>query len=135
MIKLEISPYDGQSARVFPLTQGRVSVGGNPDSDLVLDSGIISGEHAEILTAEDGTVTVVDLGSTNGTFINDEGINRGTLKSGDKVRFGNIEAVLRETQYPRKSQQAEASVFESSAISRAKLAMGEPEKWSGEWHQ
>ncbi len=123
MIKLEISSFDGQPARVFPLTQGRISVGGNPDCDLVIESGIVSGEHAEILVAEDETVTVVDLGSTNGTYINDEGINRGNLKAGDKIRFGNIEAVLRETQYPRKSQQAEASVFESSAISRAKLAM------------
>jgi len=128
MIKLEISPYDGQPARVFPLTQGRICVGGNPDCDLVIDSGIVSGEHAEILVAEDETVTVVDLGSTNGTYINGEGINRGTLKAGDKVRFGNVDAVLRETQYPRKSQQAEASVFESSAISRAKLAMENQKK-------
>ena len=70
MIKLEISPFDGQPARVFPLTQGRIVVGGNPDCDLVLDSGIISGEHAEIRVAEDETVVVVDMGSTNGTFIN-----------------------------------------------------------------
>ena len=38
-----------------------------------------------------GTLEVIDLDSTNGTYVNDERVDRATLESGDRLRLGRIE--------------------------------------------
>ena len=48
----------------------------------------MSRRHAEVRPSGDGFV-VVDLGSTNGTKVNDVRVSEHQLKEGDEVRFGN----------------------------------------------
>lgn len=123
MIKLELSAYENEAARVFSITQAQTSIGRNIENDIVIGSSIMSGTHAEIMRADNGSLTIVDLGSINGTFVNDKQISKSAVKPGDELRFGNIVAVLSETRYPRKADQTEGSVRESSAIVRARQAM------------
>ena len=45
-------------------------VGGQPASDLQIQDGFTSSNHAQFAMDPNGNCTLVDLGSTNGTFIN-----------------------------------------------------------------
>jgi phosphoserine phosphatase RsbU/P len=74
---------------------GRVST-----ADIVLDHPTVSRRHALIRVAEN-TCTVVDLGSSNGTFINNRRIARPTqLDDGSIVQFGTVRLVYRSTDVP-----------------------------------
>jgi phosphoserine phosphatase RsbU/P len=62
-------------------------VGRGPFNHVVLDDTTISRQHAKI-APEGGGHVVYDLGSSNGTFVNDHGVKRQPLRPGDVVRFG-----------------------------------------------
>lgn len=64
-------------------------------SDIVLADDSISRAHAMIFFGEDG-LGVIDLASTNGTFINSEAIGSGVLRAGDLIKVGQslIEAKI-----------------------------------------
>ena len=67
-------------------------------ADIVLDHPTVSRRHALIQIAEH-TCTVRDLGSTNGTFINNRRITRPTrLDDGSIVQFGTVRLVYRSTE-------------------------------------
>jgi pSer/pThr/pTyr-binding forkhead associated (FHA) protein len=77
---------NGPSGKSVELT-GSTVAGRNPDCDIVLVEGHPSRRHAQI-TLRDNTVWIEDLGSANGTFVNDRQINAAVqLRSGDRVRF------------------------------------------------
>ncbi|HEV8247899.1 MAG TPA: DUF4388 domain-containing protein [Polyangiaceae bacterium] len=72
----------------FPLTEGHeVVVGRSSDLDMVLVEELVSRRHASILLTA-GVITIEDLGSTNGTFVNGERVQKATLKDGDRVLIG-----------------------------------------------
>ncbi len=65
----------------------RVVAGRNPDCDVVLTEGHPSRRHAQI-TVKDGVAWLEDLGSANGTFVNDQQVAAPVaLRSGDRIRF------------------------------------------------
>lgn len=73
---------------------GTLTAGRNPECDLVLTVGHPSRRHAEV-SLENDRVWVKDLGSANGTFVNDQQISqRYALNAGDRVRFDAEEFVL-----------------------------------------
>jgi len=58
----------------FPLRPNReITIGRSSDLDMVLVEDMVSRKHAKI-TTDDRTVSIQDLGSTNGTFVNGEKI-------------------------------------------------------------
>jgi len=84
---------DGDSF-TFRLPAGTVkTVGRAPRADFVVDAPLVSRLHCR-LTASDGGVDVVDLGSTNGTYINDQRVQKGSLKTGDHLRIGRVEFTI-----------------------------------------
>jgi pSer/pThr/pTyr-binding forkhead associated (FHA) protein len=82
------------NAFTFRLTPGAIkTVGRAPRADFVVDAALVSRLHCR-LTAGDSTVEVVDLSSTNGTFVNDKRIKNATLSSGDRLRVGRVELTI-----------------------------------------
>ena len=80
---------DGVVIKEVPLVQERISVGRRPYNDIVIDHLAVSGEHAVVLLAPDGSAEVEDLGSTNGTTVNGQPVQRQALRSGDTVEMGH----------------------------------------------
>lgn len=72
----------------FPLENDReIFIGRSSDLEMVLVEEMVSRKHARITMAA-GEITIEDLGSTNGTFVNGEKISRARLKEGDRVLIG-----------------------------------------------
>jgi pSer/pThr/pTyr-binding forkhead associated (FHA) protein len=72
----------------FPLKSGKqVVIGRSSELDMVLVEDMVSRKHAKIMVGE-GKITIEDLGSTNGTFVNGEKIKQARLKEGDRILIG-----------------------------------------------
>lgn len=69
------------------LTKDRTTLGRRPYNDIVIDNLAISGEHAVFLLAG-GQVTVEDLNSTNGTYLNGRAVKKQILSDGDSIEVG-----------------------------------------------
>jgi len=85
---LEILDGD-RTGEIVPLGSEPLRIGRRPGSGLVIADEKVSGEHAE-LVAEGGGFVLRDLGSRNGTFLDDKRIEEVALSPGDTVRFGRI---------------------------------------------
>jgi hypothetical protein len=73
--------------KVFTLTKDRVSLGRLPESDVLLSDPGASRRHAEI-RRQDGEWIIADLGSTNGTMVNEHAIGERPLHDGDRITIG-----------------------------------------------
>jgi len=71
----------------FELAESSVRLGRDSSSAIQLHDTEVSRQHAEFRRNEDG-YTVADLGSSNGTYVNGQRIERHTLQSGDQVQVG-----------------------------------------------
>ena len=108
MILIEVTLPNGKR-RQESLDKESVMIGKAPGNDVVLDADGISRYHAR-LVVEAGELTLEDVGSTNGTFVNGAKVTKTTLNRGDKVTLG---AVLLQAMYENVS--ADATETESTA--------------------
>ncbi len=67
--------------------------GRHPESDIFLDDITVSRRHAEFTRGADGRMTVKDVGSLNGTYVNRERIEEHVLAAGDEVQIGKFKLV------------------------------------------
>jgi diguanylate cyclase (GGDEF)-like protein len=80
---------DGLSAgAVHAVTGKRMLIGRSREADLHLEDAGISRRHARVIVQDEETVGVENLGSRNGTFVNDVRVETATLKSGDLLQLG-----------------------------------------------
>jgi two-component system cell cycle response regulator len=73
---------------MFALGENQV-LGRGKEAELRLRGEGISRQHARLVTTADGSVQLEDLGSTNGTFVNGQRVDRVVLKDGDKIQVGD----------------------------------------------
>lgn len=73
---------------VFELPEGESSIGRRDGMDVQLIDDGISRAHAKIIRDADGSAKLVDLDSTNGTYINGRRIHAEGLREGDRIRVG-----------------------------------------------
>ena len=76
--------------RDFRLVDGKNTIGTAADCDVVLTDPYLSSRHA-VIRPENGEFTMVDLDSTNGTYVNERRCSREDLIDNDKIRFGRTE--------------------------------------------
>jgi two-component system, cell cycle response regulator len=72
---------------IITLPSSRITIGRDAECGVVLDDPDVSRKHASI-EIEGGRYVVRDLGSTNGTAVNDRRVKEQPLTSGDRVRVG-----------------------------------------------
>ena len=73
----------------FPLkAEKQIVIGRSSELDMVLVEDMVSRKHARIQVNGVGLISIEDLGSTNGTFVNGEKVKQATLKEGDRILIG-----------------------------------------------
>jgi DNA-binding CsgD family transcriptional regulator len=80
----------GATLERFAIPTGGLVIGRGDEADARLDADGVSRRHAKVLDHGDGLVNLLDLGSTNGTFLNGRRVDAAVLREGDEVRIGQV---------------------------------------------
>lgn len=75
------------------LKDGENQLGRSEANDFTVADASVSSSHCQVIVS-DGDVSILDLGSTNGTFINGESTREAKLQNGQTVRLGSIEMIF-----------------------------------------
>ncbi|MEX2458796.1 MAG: DUF3662 and FHA domain-containing protein [Actinomycetota bacterium] len=86
----------GEESQTFTLDKDTLSIGRMSDCDIVLADSGASRRHAEVRRDGDRFV-VADLGSTNGTLVNESKITERELEEGDRITIGRSVLEFRRT--------------------------------------
>src|SRR4051812_16019399 len=89
-----IDPKGDQFVKTETLTQDIIKVGKLSSSHLRIDDEDVSRMHAVIEVTSPTEINIIDLGSTKGTVVNGQKVNKTRLQSGDRVALGGIEIVV-----------------------------------------
>jgi hypothetical protein len=85
------------TGRVFNLSMdSSISLGRAPTNEIVVSEAAVSGQHCRV-RPEAGGFVLLDLKSTNGTYVNDRRVTRHALKSGDVIKVGTLALQFRTT--------------------------------------
>lgn len=87
--------FQGKLVGEVNLKLGDMKIGRKPASDIVLDDAAVSGEHAVIKTVGMKS-TIKDLGSTNGTFIENNRVTQHQLRHGETIIIGGYALMYRD---------------------------------------
>jgi hypothetical protein len=77
----------------FLIAQDRSSIGRSPESEIFLDDVTVSRAHAVIERTATG-FSLSDLGSLNGTYINNQSLKSTSLKCGDEIQIGKFHLIF-----------------------------------------
>lgn len=83
----------GGKPKAFPLKGSRITIGRDSGADMRVDEPSVSTRHAMVVVAG-SSVTLHDLESRNGTWVNGERVQLSTLRHGDVVQFGRMKATF-----------------------------------------
>lgn len=87
VLKLRLSLM-GRPVRNYAFEKPVISVGRDPGADVYVDNPGVSRDHFRLERITGGQYQIVDLGSANGTFVNDQMVNTAIIHNNDVVRFG-----------------------------------------------
>jgi len=74
--------------RLVRLEPGEMTLGRGSECDIPLDDDGVSRTHARLTCTDEGLVTISDLGSTNGTWVEGKKIRFHTLADGERIQIG-----------------------------------------------
>lgn len=131
MHRLVVNPGTPQAWEIR-LRPGTNRVGRADHNDFQIPDLSVSGTHCQIHVAED-SVVIVDLGSTNGTYLDRTRIGAAKLNSGQIIRLGGVEAVYyADGQGPGKAAAATPPPIPIPAVPTAPPPLAPPLSGSGD---
>ena len=77
----------GRAGETFHTDAGETTIGRSPDCGIFLDDVTVSRKHA-VFRKANGTFTIEDQGSLNGTFVNRRRVESAELGDGDELQIG-----------------------------------------------
>jgi pSer/pThr/pTyr-binding forkhead associated (FHA) protein len=83
----------GRPLKTYPFAGAEMSVGRLPENDIVIDNLSVSRKHAVITSRKDG-YALRDLGSKNGTLLNERPVSEAKLASGDVIVIGKYDILF-----------------------------------------
>ncbi|MFD0365892.1 FHA domain-containing protein [Nocardia sp. GCM10030253] len=92
---LRARPSTAPIARGDRLPPGGLDIGRTTDNQIVVNDPLASRKHARLVAANEG-LTIEDLGSANGTFVNGRREQRTVLRERDIITIGNIDFVVQQ---------------------------------------
>jgi len=115
MASFVLYPSDG-TPQLCPLApEQTITIGRHPDNHLALTSESASSHHAT-LAFRDGAWFVQDLGSSNGTRVNGAPIEEAQLADGDRIHFGDVQALFYENDADAQNATSVAEVIEAPIL-------------------
>ncbi|HYR55979.1 MAG TPA: GGDEF domain-containing protein [Myxococcaceae bacterium] len=99
--------------RMHKLDKSEVVLGRSSECQFQVDDDGISRRHAKVCIAPDGKFQVIDLGSTNGTYLNGTRVDTAVLKDGDKIQIGS-NTVVKFSLQDQLDEQYQRSIYESA---------------------
>ena len=105
--------YPQNQFKQIPLEKGTVVLGRGQDADIRLDDELVSRRHCSV-TFDGVHVTVTDLGSTNGTFVDGQPIQTTVLDSDNRLQLGKM---VMKVEFKDKSEEAfDRALYEAATI-------------------
>ncbi len=80
--------------RTERFTRDIIKIGRLSSAHLCLEDERISRIHSVIEVGADGRVSIIDMGSAEGTFVNGKRVSKGPLRHGDEIKLGGLRIVL-----------------------------------------
>jgi two-component system, cell cycle response regulator len=99
--------------RMHKLERAEVVLGRSSEAHFQVEDDGISRKHAKVVRGPNGNFQVVDLGSTNGTYLNGAKIQVAALADGDKIQIGS-NTVLKFSLQDQLEEQYQRSIYESA---------------------
>jgi diguanylate cyclase (GGDEF)-like protein len=99
--------------KMIKLDRAEMVMGRSPDVPIQVEDDGVSRKHCKIAMSSSGQFQLVDLGSTNGTFLNGVKVNVATLQDGDKVQIG-ANTVLKFSIQDQLEEEYQRSIYESA---------------------
>jgi pSer/pThr/pTyr-binding forkhead associated (FHA) protein len=88
-----ILKFEAAVLKEVPVGAQPITIGRAPDNEVQIDNLAVSSHHARVYT-EENRLVIEDLNSLNGTFVNNQRIQRVTLKQGDQILIGKHHLVV-----------------------------------------
>jgi pSer/pThr/pTyr-binding forkhead associated (FHA) protein len=110
-MKVVLIMFKGEERREFPIIGERITLGRRQECDLRIPTRDVSRQHCEV-TLDGKRLSVRDLGSSNGTFVNGKRVAEIDLKAGDRLRVGPVTFVVQVDGKPAKIEPVEPSPAE-----------------------
>ncbi len=113
-VKLVMFQESGER-RDFPIRGPKATIGRKDDCDIRIPLAEVSRHHAQILTSDTG-ISVKDLGSANGTYVNNKKIKHQKLQPGDHLVVGPVVFTLQIDGLPKDVRAVKTKLRPLSAV-------------------
>ncbi len=99
--------------QMFTVDEPESIIGRADDAEIKLSDEGISRKHAKVIRGDTGDMTIVDLGSRNGTFVNMKRVDSRQLKDGDKIQLGAV-TILKFTLQSAMEERFQRKLYDSA---------------------
>lgn len=113
-LELAVLKKDG-SSQIIPIEASEVVIGRSSKNQVSLDEKTVSRQHCK-LTSNGEKLTIEDLDSTNGTYVEGVKVKAQELKGGEKIKLGKLEMQVNVSENGQPSEEKSAKAVEDKVI-------------------